>query len=220
MEKKPLTMVAKDARDAAKKLNEYVEQGAFDFDFGISDEYVVTVTKKSDGTTSETKEKRYRFTGFMNVYQGDELDSLNAVKDDMASLKKEREEMNRTLNLMNKSAFAPISILLLGIAIFTLVFGILTLAGILPLPPSQIAIAIILVVVGALALGGSIILAIFRNKKKQALLAKKDEILAQNQDLNNREKDLDNRIPKWYKNALWKAEGNTIKNAAQSFVLK
>ena len=220
MEKKPVNFVIRNAEQAAKELNKIVEEGGSEFDIGINPEYVITVTKNSDGTTKEEKERVYRIIGFVNMMVGPELDSLNAVKEEMKTAKKEREEMNRTLNLMNKSAFAPVSILLLGIAIFTLVFGILTLAGVLPLPDSQIAIAIILVIVGALALGGSIILAIFRNKKKQALLAKKDEILAQDQDLNNREKDLDNRIPKWYKNALWKAEGNTIKNAAQSFVLK
>ena len=117
MEKKPLVMVAKDAKDAASKLNEYVEKGAYEFDFGISQEYSITVTKRSDGSKSEVKEKRYRFTGMMNMYVGDELDSLNAVRGDLENAKKERAEMNRTLNIMNKSAFAPISILLLGIAI-------------------------------------------------------------------------------------------------------
>ena len=220
MEKKPLVMVAKDAKDAASKLNEYVEKGAYEFDFGISQEYSITVTKRSDGSKSEVKEKRYRFTGMMNMYVGDELDSLNAVKGDLENAKKERAEMNRTLNIMNKSAFAPISILLLGIAIFTLVFGILTLAGVLPLPKSQIGIAIALVVVGTLALAGSIVLAVFRSKKKKMLLEKKDEILKQNQDLQAKEKEIDNRVPEWYKDALWTVEGNAIKNALQRHELK
>ena len=220
MEKKPLVMVAKDAKDAASKLNEYVEKGAYEFDFGISQEYSITVTKRSDGSKSEVKEKRYRFTGMMNMYVGDELDSLNAVKGDLENAKKERAEMNRTLNIMNKSAFAPISILLLGIAIFTLVFGILTLAGVLPLPKSQIGIAIALVVVGTLALAGSIILAVFRSKKKKMLLEKKDEILKQDQDLQAKEKEIDNRVPEWYKDALWTVEGNAIKNALQRHELK
>ncbi|MBO7573598.1 MAG: hypothetical protein J6T25_02305 [Bacilli bacterium] len=220
MEKKPLVMVAKDAKDAASKLNEYVEKGAYEFDFGISQEYSITVTKRSDGSKSEVKEKRYRFTGMMNMYVGDELDSLNAVKGDLENAKKERAEMNRTLNIMNKSAFAPISILLLGIAIFTLVFGILTLAGVLPLPKSQIGIAIALVVVGTLALAGSIVLAVFRSKKKKMLLEKKDEILKQDQDLQAKEKEIDNRVPEWYKDALWTVEGNAIKNALQRHELK
>ena len=220
MEKKPLVMVAKDAKDAASKLNEYVEKGAYEFDFGISQEYSITVTKRSDGSKSEVKEKRYRFTGMMNMYVGDELDSLNAVKGDLENAKKERAEMNRTLNIMNKSAFAPISILLLGIAIFTFVFGILTLAGVLPLPKSQIGIAIALVVVGTLALAGSIILAVFRSKKKKMLLEKKDEILKQDQDLQAKEKEIDNRVPQWYKDALWTVEGNAIKNALQRHELK
>ena len=220
MEKKPLTMVAKDAKDAAKKLNEYVEKGGFNFDFGISEEYSVTVTKNSDGTTKEEKEKRYRFTGFVDTYVGEELAPLQLVRNDLENIEKERAEMNRTLNVMNKSAFAPISILLLGIAVFTLVFGILTLAGILPLPPEQKGIAIALVIVGALALVGSILLAIFRGKKKKALLGKKDEILAQDNDLQKREHEIDERVPQWYKDALWSAEGNVVKNALQSHTLK
>ena len=220
MEKKPLTMVAKDAKDAAKKLNEYVEKGGFNFDFGISEEYSVTVTKNSDGTTKEEKEKRYRFTGFVDTYVGEELAPLQLVRNDLENIKKERAEMNRTLNVMNKSAFAPISILLLGIAVFTLVFGILTLAGILPLPPEQKGIAIALVIVGALALVGSILLAIFRGKKKKALVEKKDEILAQDNDLQKREHEIDERVPQWYKDALWSVEGNVVKNALQSHTLK
>ena len=220
MEKKPLVMVAKDASDAAKKLNEYVEKGAYEFDFGISQEYSITVTKRSDGSTSETKEKRYRFTGMMNTYVGDELNSLNEVRGDLENVKRERAEMNRTLNVMNKSAFAPISILLLAVAIFTLVFGILTLARVLPLPSSQIGIAIALVVVGTLALAGSIVLAVFRNNKKKMLLAKKDEILKQDEDLKNKEKEIDSRVPQWYKDALWTVEGNAIKNALQRHELK
>ena len=220
MEKKPLTMVAKDAKDAAKKLNEYVEKGGFNFDFGISEEYSVTVTKNSDGTTKEEKEKRYRFTGFVDTYVGEELAPLQLVRNDLENIKKERAEMNRTLKVMNKSAFAPISILLLGIAVFTLLFGILTLAGILPLPPEQKGIAIALVIVGALALVGSILLAIFRGKKKKALLEKKDEILAQDNDLQKREHEIDERVPQWYKDALWSAEGNVVKNALQSHTLK
>ena len=220
MEKKPLTMVAKDANDAAKKLNEYVEKGGFNFDFGISEEYSITVTKNSDGSTKEEKEKRYRFTGFVDTYMGDELKPLLDVREDLENVKKERAEMNRTLNVMNKSAFAPISILLLGVAVFTLIFGILTLAGILPLPPEQIGISIALVIVGSLSLVGSILLFIFRLKKKKALLEKKDEILAQDQALQNKEKEIDERVPTWYKEALWTAEGNTIKNFSQSHTLK
>ena len=220
MEKKPLTMVAKDARDAAKKLNEYVEQGAYSFDFGISNEYVITVGKNSDGTKSEEKEKRFRFTGFVDTYADNELDSLKAVREDLENVKKEREEMNRTLKIMNKSAFAPISIFLLCVAIITLTFGILTLASILPLPKEQIGIAIALTIIGALALAGSIVLAIFRGKKKKALLEKKDEILSQDQELQNKEKEIDKRVPRWYKDALWTAEGNIIKNASQRHELK
>ena len=220
MEKKPLTMVAKDAKDAAKQLNEYVEKGAFNFDFGISQEYSVTVTKKSDGSTVEEKERRYRFTGFVDTYVGDELNSLKDVREDLENDKKERAEMNRTLNIMNKSAFAPVSILLLCVAVFTLVFGILTLAKVLPLPPEQIGIAIALTVVGVLALAGSIVLAVFRSKKKQALLAKKDEILKQDQDLKEKEQGIDSRVPQWYKDALWYAEGNVVKNKSQRHELK
>lgn len=220
MEKKPLTMVAKDARDAANKLNEYVENGGFKFDFGIIDEYVITVSKNSDGSKKEEKEKRYRFTGFVDTYMGDELEPLNQVREEIKALKGEREEMNRTLKVMNKSPFAPISILLMCVALITLTFGILTLAGILPLPPEQIAIAIILVVVGSLALGGSITLTVLRARKKKALLARKDEILQSEQNLKNREADLDRRTPQWYKDALWRAEGNTIRNATQCHTLK
>ena len=220
MEKKPLVMVAKDARDAAKKLNEYVEKGGFRFDFGISQEYVITVSKNSDGSKNEEKQRVYRFTGFVDTYVGEELNSLKEVREDLENVKKERAEMNRTLNVMNKSAFAPISILLLGIAVFTLVFGILTLAKVLPLPAEQIGIAIALTIVGVLALAGSIVLAVLRSKKKKALLEKKDEILKQDQELKEKENGIDSRVPQWYKDALWTAEGNVVKNASQRHELK
>lgn len=220
MEKKPLNIVVKDANEAAKRLNEVVEKGGAEFDFGINEEYLITVSKNSDGTTSESKQKVYRLIGFVDTCVGEELDSLNAVREDLKAVKKEREEMNRTLNIMNKSAFAPISILLLCIAIFTLVFGILTLAKVLPLPAGQIPIAIVLVVVGVLSLGGSIALFILRKNKKNALLARKDEILNSDEELKNKEKEIDSRTPSWYKNALWSAEGNTFKNASQRFELK
>ena len=151
---------------------------------------------------------------------GNELDSLNAVREDLKNIKKEREEMNRTLNVMNKSAFAPISIFLLIIALLLLTFGILTLAKILPLPADQIPIAIVLVIVGTLALGGSIALFITRLNKKKALLANKDEIINKDNDLRNREAEIDSRTPSWYKNALWSYEGNTLRNASHRLTLK
>ena len=126
MEKKPINFVIRNAQGAVKELNAIVEKGGAEFDFGINPEYVITVTKNSDGTTKEEKERVYRIVGFANMMVGEELDSLNAVKEEIKSSKKEREEMNRTLNVINKSAFAPISIFLLAIAVFTLVFGILT----------------------------------------------------------------------------------------------
>ena len=213
MEKKPINFVIRNAQGAVKELNAIVEKGGAEFDFGINPEYVITVTKNSDGTTKEEKERVYRIVGFANMMVGEELDSLNAVKEEIKSSKKEREEMNRTLNVINKSAFAPISIFLLAIAVFTLVFGILTLAKVLPLPAGQIPIAIVLVVVGVLALAGSIVLAILRNNKKKALLERKDEILKQNEELKEKERSVDARTPKWYKDALWRAKGNTFKNA-------
>ena len=220
MEKKPINFVIRNAQGAVKELNAIVEKGGAEFDFGINPEYVITVTKNSDGATKEEKERVYRIVGFANMMVGEELDSLNAVKEEIKSSKKEREEMNRTLNVINKSAFAPISIFLLAIAVFTLVFGILTLAKVLPLPAGQIPIAIVLVVVGVLALAGSIVLAILRNNKKKALLERKDEILKQDEELKEKERSVDARTPKWYKDALWRAEGNTFKNASQQHTLK
>ena len=220
MEKKPVNFVIRNAEQAAKELNKIVEDGGSEFDIGINPEYVITVTKNSDGSTKEEKERVYRIIGFANMMVGPELESLNAVKEEMKTAKKEREEMNRTLNVMNKSAFAPISILLLCVAIFTLAFGILTLARILPLPAGQIPIAIVLVVVGVLALAGSIVLAIFRNNKKKALLERKDEILKQDEELKEKERSIDSRTPQWYKDALWTAEGNVFKNKSQRFELK
>ena len=220
MEKKPLNIVVKDANEAVKRLNEVVEKGGAEFDFGINEEYLITVSKNSDGTKSESKQKVYRLVGFVNTCVGDELDSLNEVREDLKATKKEREEMNRTLNVMNKSAFAPISILLLAVAIFTLVFGILTLAKVLPLPAGQIPVAVALVVIGALSLAGSIALFILRKKKKNALLARKDEILSSDEQLKVKEREVEERTPAWYKKALWSAEGNTFKNASQRFELK
>lgn len=220
MEKKPLNIVVKNANEAAKRLNEIVEQGGYNFDFGINKEYVITVSKNSNGTTTEEKERVYRLIGFVDTYVGDELNSLKEVKDDLENIKKERAEMNRTLNIMNKSAFAPISILLLGVAIITLVLGVLTLTKVLPLPAGQIGIAIALTIVGVFALVGSILLAVFRSKKKKTLLEKKDEILKQDEALKNKENEVNSRVPKWYKDALWTAEGNIIKNASQRHELK
>ena len=138
----------------------------------------------------------------------------------VSSVTKVIKEMNRTLNVMNKSAFAPISIFLLIVAVITLVLGILTLAKVLPLPAGQIPIAIVLVVVGVLALAGSIVLAIFRSKKKKALLERKDEILKQDEELKEKERNIDSRTPEWYKDALWSAEGNVFKNKSQRHELK
>ena len=220
MEKKPINFVVKSAREAEKELNAIVEKGGSEFDFGINPEYVTTVTKKSDGTTETEKERVYRIIGFVNMVTGPELDALNNVKDEMKAVKKEREEMNRTLNVMNKSAFAPISIFLLAVAVFTLVFGILTLAKVLPLPAGQLPIAIVLTVVGVLALAGSIVLAVLRSNKKKALLERKEEILKQDQDLKEKESSVSNRTPQWYKDALWTSEGNTFKNSSQRHTLK
>ena len=217
MEKKPLNIVVKDAREAAKRLNEYVEKGAFNFDFGINQEYAITVSKNSDGSKSETKEKRYRLCGFMDMYMGEELEPLNMVREDLKAVKKEREEMNRTLNVMNKSAFAPISILLLVVGIITFALGLLTLIKVLPLPAGQIPIAIVLTIVGVLALAGSITLFIFRLKKKKALLMNKDEILKSDSELKVKEDEVNSRVPQWYKDALWTSEGNTFKNSRQTF---
>lgn len=220
MEKKPINFVIRNAEGAVKELNAIVEKGGSEFDFGINPEYVITVTKNSDGTTKEEKERVYRIVGFVNMMVGPELDSLNQVKEEIKTSKKEREEMNRTLNVMNKSAFAPISIFLLIVAVITLVLGILTLAKVLPLPAGQIPIAIVLVVVGVLALAGSIVLAIFRSKKKKALLERKDEILKQDEELKEKERNIDSRTPEWYKDALWTAEGNVFKNKSQRHELK
>ncbi len=220
MEKKPLNIVVKNAQEAAKRLNEVVEKGGSKFDFGINEEYITTVTKNSNGSTSTEKEKCFRLVGFVDTCVGEELDSLNAVRDDLKRVKKERVELNRTLNVMNKSAFAPLSILLLGIAVVTLTLGILTLASVLPLPSGQTPIAIVLTIVGALSLGGSITTFIFRRKKKLALLSRKDEILKSDEELKEREKDVDSRLPEWYRNALWTYEGNTFRNAMQSHTLK
>ena len=220
MEKKPLNIVVKDAKEAAKRLNEVVENGGFNFDFGINKEYVITVSKNSDGTTKETKEPVYRLIGFVDTYVGEELNALNEIKDEMKAVKKEREEMNRTLNVMNKSSFAPISILLLAVAAITLVLGILTIVNVLPLPAEQRVISIVLIIVGALALAGSITLFIFRKNKKAKLLANKDEINKQDEALKNKEQEIDNKVPAWYKNAIWSAEGNVFKNASLRYELK
>lgn len=220
MEKKPVNFVVKNASEAAKRLNEFVEKGGHNFSIGVSTEYVTTVTKNSDGSKSETKEKRFRVMGMCDMYTGQELGSLNAVKEDLKNIKKEREEMNRTLNVMNKSSFAPLSILLLCVAIFTLTFGILTLAKVLPLPEGQIGIAVVLTIVGFLALGGSITAAVLRNKKKRALLAEKDKILNDNDALRTREAEIDNRVPQWYKDSLWTVEGNIIKNRSNRLEIK
>ena len=220
MEKKPVNFVVKNPKEAAKRLNEIVEKGGHNFDVGVNNEYVTTVTKNSDGSTTSEKERVYRIIGFVDMYVGEELDSLNAVKDDLKKSKKKREELNRTLNIMNKSAFAPISILLLCVAIFTLVFGILTVAKVLPLPSNQLPIAIVLIIVGVLALAGSILLFIFRKKKKEELLSRKEEILAEDEKLKAEEQEIDRRIPQWYKDTIWSESGDKVVNSYQQLVLE
>ena len=219
MEKKPVNFVVHSAEEAVKELNRIVEKGGSNFDIGVNEEYVTTVTRNSDGSSTREKEKVFRIIGFVDMMVGEELDSLNAVKEEMETVKKERKELNRTLNVMNKSAFAPISIFLLCIAIVTLVLGILTLAKVLPLPTAQVPIAVVLTVVGVLALGGSITLFIFRRKKKLALLERKDEINEEDAKLKEREADVDSRTPQWYKDALWRVEGNMIINTCNRFTL-
>ena len=39
-------------------------------------------------------------------------------------------------------------------------------------------------------------------------------------ELQARETELDNKVPQWYKDALWTAEGNVVKNASQRHELK
>ena len=58
------------------------------------------------------------------------------------------------------------------------------------------------------------------DNKKKALLERKDEILKQDEELKEKERSVDARTPKWYKDALWRAEGNTFKNASQQHTLK
>ena len=188
--------------------------------FGINKEYVITVSKNSDGSKKEEKEPRFRLVGFMDMYMGEELAPLNAIRKDLEKVKKERAEMNRTLDVMNKSPFSKFSVFLLIIAIILLSFGILTLSKILPLPEEQIGIAVALVIFGSLALIGSILVAVFRGKKKRELLTRKEEILRQDQDLQNREAEIDSKVPQWYKNALWSAEGYVLRNATQRYELK
>lgn len=220
MQKKPLNIVVKDAYEAAKRLNEIVDQGGYHFDFGISNEYITTVTKRSDGSRSEVREKRFRLTGMVDTYVGEELEPLNAVREDMRQVEKEREEMNRTLSIMNKSPFAIGSIFFMIVALITLVLGILTLAKVLPIPNGQIPIAISLVVVGVLSAGLSFLLFFFRRKKKLELLTRKDEILKEDEDLRVREKDVDARIPAWYKEARWTAMGDYFSNETQRHELR
>ena len=219
MEKKPVNFVVKSPKDAVRELNLIVEKGGSNFDVGVNPEYVTTVTKNSDGTTTSEKERVYRIIGFVDMMVGQELDSLNTVREEIEATKKERQEMNRTLNVMNKSAFAPISIFLLIIALITLTLGILTLANILPLPAGQIPIAIVLTIVGVLALGGSIALFVLRRKKKLSLLERKDEILQSDAELQSKEASVELKTPQWYKNALWTYEGSIVKNSRVTLTL-
>ena len=92
MEKKPINFVIRNAQGAVKELNAIVEKGGAEFDFGINPEYVITVTKNSDGTTKEEKERVYRIVGFANMMVGEELDSLNAVKEEIKSSKKKEKK--------------------------------------------------------------------------------------------------------------------------------
>lgn len=213
MEKKPVNFVVKDAYEAEKRLNEIVEKGGAFFDIGVNPEYVTHVTVNSDGSKSSSKERVYRIIGFVDMYVGNELDPLNAVREEIKNLKKERVEMNKNLNIMNKSLFTPFVIFLLIVALITLTLGILTLANILPLPAGQVPIAIVLTIVGVLALGGAITIMVLRGKKKKELLSRKDEVRKQDDELKAKEMDLSGRTPQWYKDALWSADGVIVKNA-------
>ena len=218
MEKKPVNFVVKSAYEAEKRLNEIVENGGAFFDIGVNPEYVNNVTVNSDGSKTTTKERVYRIIGFVDMYVGNELDPLNAVREEIKAMKKERAEMNKTLRIMNRSLFTPIVILLLIVALITLTFGILTLASILPLPAGQTPIAIVLTIVGVLALGGAVTIMVLRGKKKKELLSRKDEVRQQDAELKAREADLSGRTPQWYKDALWSVEGIIVRNASVNLV--
>ena len=44
MAKKPVNFTVRNAKEAASRLNDFVEQGGFSFDIGVNKEYVTTVS--------------------------------------------------------------------------------------------------------------------------------------------------------------------------------
>lgn len=217
MGKKPINMLVKNANEAEKRLNDYVEDGGSDFRIGISTEYVTTTVVNSDGTKSYRKEKRYRIMGFVDTVSQSEVEALKSVKKEMNAMKNARDAMNRKLNIMNKRPFAPLSVLLLCSGILMFALGILTITGVLPLPSEQKTIALVLTILGAVCIAGSFITYAVRKKKKTALLAIKDQVLKEDAELVEKERAFDVKVPDWYKKAHWHVEGSTLFNSANRF---
>lgn len=220
MAKHPVNFTAQDAKQAANKLNDFVEKGGYQFDIGVNEEYVNTVSRNSDGSTRTEKEKVFRIIGFVDCKEGPELDEYTKVKDERKALKKEREELDRKLKLLNGKAFGPLSIFLMCVGLFCLFFGIMTIARVLPLPEEQKGIAIALIIVGALAAAGCVLATVFRSKKVKALQANRPEIEKADASLKERESSVDSKTPAWYKDALWEAKGDLLINKTAQFTLR
>lgn len=221
MTKKPINVVVKGAKEAVKRLNEQVEEGCCDFShIGVNPETVTTVSRSSDGNTTKTTETVYRLVGLADAVDGEELEEFNAWKAKHDPLKKKRTDLNYTLALLNGKPMNKLSIFMFIVSVVFLAFGLLTLFKVLPLPESQIGIAIGLVIAGALLDAGAILVIVLRAKKIKKLNERRDEIEKEDASLKAEEDALKSEEPSWYGRALFTYKGTLVSNSQVQWDLK
>lgn len=214
----PVNFTAKSIKDAQSKLNDLVDEGIYNFSrVGVMPETVHNVRINSDGSKDDRPETVYRFVGLAEAVEPNELKEFKEWKSRSDELKSERDAMNRKLNLLNGKAFGPLSIFLLVLGLITGTLGILALVGVLPIPSEQIGISIALSVVGVLAITGSILVSIFRDKKIKLIQKDRGDIENENNALLAKENKLFSDEPIWHAGAQFKISNNLVYNNNSKF---
>lgn len=220
MSQTPVNFTAKNAKDACEKLNELVDRGIFGFEhIGIMTEYVKTVTKNSDGTTSEKREPVWRFMGLAESANEQEMSDLIQWKAKRDELKPQLEESERRFKLLNGKAFGPLSVFLLIAGLICGVLGVLALAKVLPIPPEQIGISIGLTIGGVVCIGGAVLAAVLRGKKIKGMQGDRASIEETYSKLKEKEMELKGEEPTWHAEAIFQYKDKMVYNAHRTFEL-
>ena len=218
MSQKPVNFTGKNPKDICKQLNELVDQGIYGFErTNILTEYVTTVTKNSDGSSSEKKEPVWRIFGLAESCTELEMNDFYGWKQKNDVAKKEREELDRSLKLLNGKAFGPLSIFLAIVGMICATLGILTVSKVLPLPEEQIFIAIILIVVGLLSICGCVLATVLRSKKIKGLQSQRSSLEEKDAQLKERELELKGEEPTWHAEAIFQYKDKLVWNAHRTF---